>query len=200
MRDDDELRRLIERVVDERVSGRLAELDARLDDVVARLNVAAPPGTRDRASILVFSGDFDHLLSAFIVAVGAVSMGVEVSMYFTFWGLAALKRKTIFAGKKIEERLLSLILPGGPDGVGTSRLNMFGLGPALFKRMMADKHVETLPGLIAVARELGVKLTACKMTMDVMGIRDDELIEGVEYGGAATYVAEAIESKITLFI
>ncbi|MEZ4450948.1 MAG: DsrE/DsrF/DrsH-like family protein [Nannocystaceae bacterium] len=189
----------LERLVDARVDARLGEVNARVEEALSRLR-AAGPGQRDQASILVFSGDFDRLVSAFVIATGAVSMGIEVSMYFTFWGLAALKRKTVYAGKSIEEKMVGAMLPSGPTGTATSRLNMLGMGPVIFKRMMAQKGVETLPGLIQLARELGVKLIACRMAMDVMGIKDEELLEGIEYGGVATYLGDAIESKITLFL
>lgn len=194
------LRALIERMVDERVDARLGALSARVDEAIAALQARGGEAQVDRASILVFSGDFDRLLSAFIIATGAISMGLEVSMYFTFWGLVALKRKTTFAGKTIEEKMLGAMLPGGPTATATSKMNMLGMGPIMFKRMMAQRGVETLPGLISLARELGVKLIACRMAMDVMGIKDEELLDGIEYGGVATYVGEAVESKITLFI
>lgn len=196
---DPALRAMIERMVDERVDARLGELTSRVDEALAGLKAGAG-GQAERATILVFSGDFDRLMSAFIVATGAVAMGVEVSMYFTFWGLVALKRKTTFAGKTIEEKMVGAMLPGGPEATGTSKMNMLGMGPIMFKRMMAQRNVETLPGLIRLAQELGVKLIACRMAMDVMGIKDEELLEGIEFGGVATYVGEAIDSKITLFI
>lgn len=194
------LRALIERMVDERVDARLGALSARVDEAIAALPGRGGEAQVDRASIIVFSGDFDRLLSAFIIATGAISMGLEVSMYFTFWGLVALRRKTTFAGKTIEEKMLGAMLPGGPTATATSKMNMLGMGPLMFKRMMAQRGVETLPGLISLARELGVKLIACRMAMDVMGIKDEELLDGIEYGGVATYVGEAVESKITLFI
>ena len=193
----------LERLVDERVDARLADLDARLTAVEARTEealarLAAAPG--DKASIMVFSGDLDRLMSAFIVANGAVAMGLEVAMYFTFWGLVALKKGTAFAGKTPEQKMMAAILPRTPRDVGTSRLNMLGLGPQIFKRIMGQSHVESLPDLIALARELGVRLVACQMAMGVMGIRPDELIDGVELGGVATYLGDAAESKVTLFI
>ena len=196
---DPALQAMIERMVDARVDARLADFSAKVEDAIARLRAHEGP-RHDQASILVFSGDFDRLISAFIIATGAVAMGIEVSMYFTFWGLVALKKKTTFAGKTIEEKMLSAMLPGGPANTSTSKMNMLGMGPIMFKRVMAQNNVETLPGLIKLAQDLGVKLIACRMAMGVMGIQDEELIDGVEYGGVATYLGDAIESKITLFI
>jgi peroxiredoxin family protein len=196
---DPALQAMIERMVDARVDARLAGFSAQVEHALSRLQ--PHEGAQcDQASLLVFSGDFDRLVSAFIIATGAVAMGIEVSMYFTFWGIVALKKQTTFAGKTIEEKMLAAMLPGGPSNTRTSRLNLLGMGPIMFKRVMAQNNVETLPGLIKLAQELGVKLIACRMAMGVMGIKDEELIEGVQYGGVATYLGDAIDSKITLFI
>lgn len=194
------LRELIERLVEERVAARLGGLTTQVEEALGRLRGLEAAVVPEQASILVFSGELDRLMSAFIIANGAVAMGLQVSMYFTFWGLVALKKCTSFAGKTVEEKLLTAMLPGGPAGVGTSKLQMLGMGPVMFKRMMAQHNVETLPGLITLAREQGVKLVACQMAMGVMGIREDELIDGVEFGGVATYLGDAIPSKVTLFI
>ena len=197
---DPALRDLVERLVDERVAARLDGLTTKVEEALGRLGGLERAVVPEQASILVFSGDLDRLMSAFIIANGAVAMGLEVSMYFTFWGLVALKKRTSYAGKTVEAKLLAAMLPGGPSEVGTSKMHMLGMGPIMFKRMMAQQNVETLPGLIAVARELGVKLIACQMARGVMGIREDELIAGVEFGGVATYLGDAIQSKVTLFI
>ena len=154
----------------------------------------------ERVTLLVFSGEFDKLMSAFIVAAGAVGMGMEVSMYFTFWGLNVLKKKNTYSGKPITEKMMAMMMPPGPNNTGTSKMNMLGMGPAFFKMMMKKNNVESLPDLIEISRELGVKMIACQMTMGVMGIKDEELIDGLEFGGAATYVGEASDSQITLFI
>lgn len=191
----------IERLVEERVAARLGGVEAQVEEALARLVKVEAGTVGQKASLLVFSGDLDRLMSAFIIATGAVAMGLEVSMYFTFWGLVALKKGgASFAGKTVEEKMMAAILPRSPAGVPTSRLNMLGVGPRIFKRMMGQRHVETLPDLIALAREMGVKLIACQMAMGVMGIREDELIEGIEYGGVATYLGDAAESRVTLFI
>ena len=92
------------------------------------------------------------------------------------------------------------MLPGGPADVGPSRFAMLGGGRLMFEHLMKTRNVESLPGLIAVARELGVKLIACQMAMDVMGVRREELLDGIEFGGAITYMSEAMDSRVTLFI
>jgi peroxiredoxin family protein len=156
--------------------------------------------TSNRATIVVFSSDMDKLIAAFIIATGAAAMAMNVSMYFTFWGLAALKKKTVLKGKPITEKLMGIMLPSGPTHVGTSRLNMFGIGPAFFKYVMKKKNVETLSDLIALAGEMDIRMVGCQMSMDVMGITKEELIDGLDYGGVTTYLADASDSKITLFI
>jgi peroxiredoxin family protein len=156
--------------------------------------------TRNRATVVVFSSDMDKLIAAFIIATGAAAMGMDVSMYFTFWGLAALKKKTVLKGKSITEKLIGIMLPSGPAHVGTSKMNMLGMGAAFFKYVMKKKNVETLPDLIALAGEMDIRMVGCQMSMEVMGITKEELIDGLDYGGVTTYLADASDSKITLFI
>lgn len=173
-------------------------LDARvasLEAQVADLKKAVPS---DRVTILVFNRDFDKLLTSFIVATGAAAMGSEVSMFFTFWGLTAVKKKTRGRGKTITAKMLAAMLP--PGAGGTSQMNMLGIGPAFFRALMKSKNVASLEELIAQASELGVKMTACQMSMDVMGVSAEELREGVEIGGVATYLRDACDSRATLFV
>ena len=158
------------------------------------------PPISDRASLVVFSGEMDKLMAAFIIATGAAAMGLKVSMFFTFWGLVALKRGTIYRKKPLLQQVLSVMLPSGPDHVSTSRLNCLGLGPRLFKKIMRDNRVESLSGLIEKARELEVEMVACQMSMELLGITKEELIEGVQYGGVATYVGRASDSAMSLFV
>lgn len=197
-----ELSQLVERLVAERVDAaidaRLGPVQAAIDEISARLVAGA--GAGQGVSLLVFSGDLDRMLAAFIIATSAAAMGLEVSMFFTFWGLVALKKQTIYAGKSVVEKLLAACTPSSPGSAGISTLNMFGAGPMLLKSVMHAKGVESLPGLITTARELGVRMMACQMAMDVMGIVPAELVDGVEFVGAATYVDSAANARVTLFI
>jgi len=155
-------------------------------------------GTK-RASIVVFSGDMDRVMAAFIIATTAAAMGMETSMFFTFWGLQAIKKKK-GTGKGLFGRMLSMFLKD-IDGVGPSKLNMGGMGRWMFKKMMKDKGVTSLPELRQMAIDMGVKLLACQMSMDVMEIGREDLIDAVDdVVGAATYVLEAQQAGITLFI
>jgi peroxiredoxin family protein len=190
----------VEELVERKVAERFDRLQASIEQVLEQRRVAPAAALSDRATVVVFSGEMDRLLAAFVIGTGAAAMGMEVSMYFTFWGLTALKKTTSFAGKSVPEKLIAAMLPSGPDRVGTSKLNMLGFGPAFFKMMMRKHNVETLPDLIVLAQEMGVRLIACQMSMGVMGIRKEELLDGLDYGGVGTYLGDACDSKITLFI
>lgn len=195
---EDMIQRTVAERVDAAIDARLGPLQAAIDELGKRL--AAHDAAADRVSILVFNGDLDRLLAGFIVATSAAAMGLQVSMYFTFWGLVALKKRTIYAGKSLPEQLLAAMSPSGPAGAGTSRLNMFGAGSVMLRAMMKARGVESLPGLITIARELGVRLVACQMAMEVMGITPAELIDDLEFGGGASYIAEAGAARVTLTI
>jgi peroxiredoxin family protein len=128
-------------------------------------------------------------------------MGDEVSMFFTFWGLNALRRADPPArDKSAIEKAFTVMMPSGPDQLPLSTMNMLGGGPALIKRIMADHNVPSLPELIASAQGSGVRLVACTMTMDLLGIAEDDLIDGVELGGVATMFGESNESNGQFFI
>jgi peroxiredoxin family protein len=198
--DDVSLEQRIEEMVERKVAARFEQLQSTVEQTLSQLKTSATPQLSDRATLLVFSGDLDRLQAAFIVATGAAAMGQDVSMFFTFWGLSALKKQTVLSGKNLPEKILSTMLPSNPDKAGTSKLNMLGMGPLLLKRMMSENHVESVPSLIALARELDVRLIACQMTMGVMGITKEELIDDINYGGVATYLADATDSRLTLFI
>jgi peroxiredoxin family protein len=152
-----------------------------------------------RCSIVVLSGDMDKLMGGFIISTTAAAMGMDTSMFFTFWGLQALKRKTS-TGQGLFGRMLSLFLKD-IDGVGPSKMNFGGVGRWMFKRMMGDKGVSSLAELRQTAIDLGVRLLPCQMSMDVMEITQEDLIDEAEHAvGAATYVLEAQDADITLFV
>jgi len=173
------------------LEARFAALESRVEQLSAQL-------PSDRVTIVVFSNDFDKLVAAFVIATGAAAMGSSVSLFFTFWGLTAIRTKTKLRGKRITDKMLSAVLRAGAGG--TSRMNMFGIGPKLFRSVMRQKKISSLEDLIMLARELEVRMVACQMSMDVMGIHADELLDGVEIGGVATYLQDACDSRATLFI
>jgi peroxiredoxin family protein len=155
----------------------------------------------NRAALVVFSGDLDKVFAGFVIATGAAAAGLDTSMFFTFWGLAALKKKGARSGSKnVMERMFAAMTPSSTESLGTSRLNFFGMGAIMLRKMMKDKQIASLEELMQLAGELGVKLIACTMSMDAMGVGKDELIDGLEYGGVATFMADAASSRVTLFI
>jgi peroxiredoxin family protein len=155
---------------------------------------------RQKCTIVVFSGDMDKVFAAFIIATTAAAMGMESTMFFTFWGLKAIQKGNP-TGKGLFGRMLSLINRGGIDRLGPSRFNFGGIGRWMFKKMMKDQNVTSLPELLQTAIDLDVRLLACLMSMDVMEITKDDLIDEVEdVVGAATMLAEAQQSQIQFFI
>jgi peroxiredoxin family protein/TusA-related sulfurtransferase len=152
-------------------------------------------------TIVVFSGDLDKVMAAFIIANGAASMGAKVTLFFTFWGLNALRRKNPPAVRKtLIEKMFGWMMPRGAGKLALSKMDMFGVGRAMMKGIMKKKHVATLDALIDSAKLNGIRLVACAMSMDVMGIHKEELIDGVEIGGVAMYLDEAQAGNVNLFI
>ena len=153
-----------------------------------------------KATLVVFSGDMDKVFAAFIIATGAAAAGMDTTMFFTFWGLKAIQKGNV-TGKGFLGRMIGLMNRGGIERIGPSRFNFGGLGRWLFKKMMKDKKVVGLSELLQTAIDLDVRLLACKMSMDVMEITRDDLIDEVEdVVGVATYIKHAAESELTLFI
>ncbi len=156
---------------------------------------------KDKKSFVVFSGELDKVIAAFIIANGSAAMGDEVTMFFTFWGLNALRRqKPARRERSAMDRMFAAMMPAGADKLPLSTMNMLGGGPALIKRVMRRNRVPSLPELIASAQASGVRLVGCTMTMELLGIAESDLIEGVELGGVATFLGEANESNGAFFI
>lgn len=165
-------------------------------------NAAGIPGSGPQGkTIIVFDGDMDKVLASFIIANGALAMGRPVTMFFTFWGLTALRRPEKKPVKKsFVEGMFGGMLPRGAGKLKLGRMNMGGMGTAMMKRVMKDKNIDSLEALMKKAMDMGVRIIACSMSMDVMGIRKEELIDGVEIGGVGTYLGEAEDSNVNLFI
>ena len=197
---DYDIEKLVNELVSKRVDERFYGLEGQIKRISKSVQSLESKNASDRVTMVVFSGDMDKLMAAFIIATGAVSMDMEVSMYFTYWGLTALRKTTIYRSKAIPEKMIAAMLPAGPESVGTSKMNFLGFGPKFFKHLMKQKKVQTLPELILLAKELDVKMIACQMSMEIMGITKEELIDDLAFGGVATYVEDAVNSKITLFI
>ncbi|MCX7004429.1 MAG: FAD-dependent oxidoreductase [bacterium] len=152
-------------------------------------------------TIVVFSGDFDKAMAAFIIANGAAAMGSSVTLFFTFWGLNIIRKpQRVAVRKPLLDRMFGMMMPRGAARLQLSKMNMGGLGAAMIKWVMRRKHVDSLPALIASARAAGVRLVACTMSLDVMGITREELLDDVEVGGVAAYLHSAESGNVNLFI
>ncbi len=193
----------------ERTGNKLLSLEQEGKTLVARIQKGLPaqPATETAQPItqgktlVVFSGDLDKAIAAFIIANGAAVMGHPVTIFFTFWGLNILRRSDPPAmNKSLIERMFGWMMPRGADKLTLSRMHMAGAGTRMIKWVMRRKNVDALPVLIQTARQNGVRLIACQMTMDIMGLRKEELIDGVEVGGVATFIASSDRSNATLFI
>ena len=157
---------------------------------------------RKGAILVVFSGEMDRVMAALVIANGAAAMGGQVTMFFTFWGINALRREQPVAveGKTVLDRMFGWMLPRGLGALPLSKMNFLGAGRRMMKYQMASKRLPNLPGLLGAARMAGARLVVCTMSMDAMGIRAEELIEGVEFGGVADYLASAETTGTNLFI
>jgi peroxiredoxin family protein len=154
-----------------------------------------------KKTIIMFSGDMDKAMAGLIIANGAAAMGDEVTMFFTFWGLNILRKaEPVPVKKSFLEKLFGWMMPRGTEKLGLSKMNFGGMGAVMMKKIMKDKKVSSIQELIESARELGVRMIACTMSMDVMGLRKEELIDGLEYAGVASYLGEADEARVNLFI
>jgi len=174
------------------LTGKVKELE---DRIVALEN------KDNNLSMVLFSGDFDKVMAAFIIASGALAMGKEVNMFVTFWGLDAIKKSSLSThGKSFLEKMVLWMRPKGPKKLPTSKMNFAGIGPRLFHYMMGKKNVEPLQNLIDMSLEFGLKIIGCQMSMDVMGIRKEDLVDGIEVGGVAAFLDKSYDSNTTIFI
>ena len=174
------------------VQDKIKELEERLEKVEAN---------RSNLTMVLFSGDFDKAMAALIIANGALAMGKEVTIFVTFWGLDVLKKPTMTgAGKTVLEKMVTMMRPKGTASLPTSKMNFAGIGPKLFTYMMGKKNVSSLQSLLDTAIEFGVRIVACQMSMDVMGIKQEDLIDGIEFGGVAAFLGSSFNSNTTLFV
>ncbi len=156
---------------------------------------------KDNGTIVMFSGDLDKALAAMIIAQGAAAMGKQMTVFFTFWGLNVLRKSgPVDVDKTNFEKMFGAMMPKGSEKLGLSQMNMGGMGSSMIKKRMADKNVPSLQEQIQNAQNAGVKFIACTMSMDLMGIKEEELIDGVELGGVAKYIGDSAGADLTLFI
>ncbi|MBN1788870.1 MAG: FAD-dependent oxidoreductase [Bacteroidales bacterium] len=155
----------------------------------------------NNATLICFSDDLDKALATFVIANGAAASGKKVTLFFTFWGLNVIKRQQKPAVKKdIFGRMFSSMMPGSSRELGLSKMNMGGMGSKMMRRVMKDKHVDSLENMIQASLDNGVELVACQMSMDVMGVKAEEFIDGVQIGGVATYLERTENASLNLFV
>ncbi|MBN2504760.1 MAG: CoA-disulfide reductase [Bacilli bacterium] len=156
---------------------------------------------KENTTIVVFSQDLDKAIAAFIIAQGKASMGKKVSLFFTFWGLNILRKpRKVRVKKTFIEKMFGMMMPRGTEKLPISNMNMAGIGPKMIKSIMKKKNVASLQEMMKTAMEMGVKITACAMSMDIMGIKREELIDGIDVAGVATYLGDTVDSNHNLFI
>ncbi|TDM32833.1 CoA-disulfide reductase [Macrococcoides canis] len=156
--------------------------------------------TKNGATMVVFSGDLDKALASFIIATGAASYGKEVTMFFTFWGLNVIKKPGVTIAKEGLDKMFSKMMPKHAGQLPISKMNMGGAGARMIRHVMNKKKVDSLETMIEKAQSMGIKMVACTMSMDIMAVTKEELIDGVEYGGVATYLGDTEQSNLNLFI
>ncbi len=155
----------------------------------------------NRQTMIVFSDDLDKALASFVIANGAAASGKKVSLFFTFWGLNVIKKQNKPQVKKdIFGKMFGMMMPSSSKKLGLSQMNMGGLGRMMMRSVMKKKNVESLENLMQQAKENGVEMIACSMSMDVMGIKEEELMDEVVIGGVAAYLDRANQANVNLFI
>jgi peroxiredoxin family protein len=158
---------------------------------------------KDQLSIAIVSGDMDKILAAMIISIAAAAMDTQVKLFFSFWALAALRSKNKKAkGKDFISKMFGMMLPKGKNNLKLSNMNMAGMGPVMIKYLMRKKGDMSLDRMCKEAGELGIEITICEMSMDLMGFKKEEMIDypNLRYAGATTFVSEGNESSMQLFI
>ena len=156
-----------------------------------------------KKTIILFSGDFDKVMAAMIIANGAAAMGDDVTIFCTFWGLNILRRTGKVETKQKKSTLQSMfgaMMPKGTRKLGLSKMNFAGMGAPMMKKVMKNAGAMSLEELVESAREQGVRFVACTLSMDILGFKEEEMIDGLEYAGVAAYLGDADEANVNLFI
>jgi peroxiredoxin family protein len=181
----------------------MQNIEKQLTEFQSQLDTLNKKTAEDKCSLIVFSGDLDKVLASFIIATGAVAMGMDAVMFFTFWGTPLLRDKTKgVGGKDVMGKMFGAMLPKGTSDLKLSKMNMGGMGTAMMKSLMKKKNVASLEQMLEMAEELGVRIFICEMTMDLMGFKREEMIDykNLTYCGVAKFLEEAQNSRIQMFI
>lgn len=157
---------------------------------------------QQRLNLVVFSGDLDRALAAFILSTTAASMGMEVTMFFTFWGLNVVKKNDgPIKSKGLMRRMLNWMNRGGEKRLKMSQFHMMGMGTSMMKKLMKDANIPSLAQMISMCKQMGVKMVVCTTTLGMMGVSEDAFIPEIDgFAGAATFLGQASQPGVTLFI
>lgn len=184
------------------VTSQLAQLQKELEALGKKVSMLEN-SRKDQLSIAVVSGDFDKILASMVIALAAAANDTQVKLFFSFWALSALRdEKKRANGKDFISKMFGVMLPKGRNNLGLSNLNMMGMGPVMIKYLMRKKNVLSIDKMFKEAAELGIEITICEMSMDLMGFKKEEIIDypNLRYAGASTFVNEGLESSMQLFI
>lgn len=177
------------------ILGELKTLKARIDDLES--------ARKDQLSIAIISGDMDKIMASMIVALAAAAMDSQVKLFFSFWAIGALRDpKKQAKGKNFISKMFGVMLPKGRNKTRLSKFNMLGMGPAMMKGLMKQQNVYSLDEMFNQAAELGIEITVCEMTMNLMGFKKEEMIDypHLTYAGATTFIVDAGESSMQWMI
>lgn len=180
----------------------IEQLQAQLSELQLKIE-KLENSRKDQLSIAVVSGDLDKVLAAMVISIAAAAMDTQVKLFFSFWSLSALRDpKKTPKGKDIISKMFGFMLPNGTKKLKLSNMNMAGMGPMMISYLMKKQNVMTLETMLKEAGELGIEIVICEMSMGLMGFKKEEFIDypHLSYAGAATFVADAGESSIQLFI
>lgn len=178
------------------------QMQMQIDELKAKIE-KLEYSRKDQLSIAVVSGDLDKILAAMVISIGAAAMDTQVKLFFSFWSLSALRDpKKSPKGKDFISKMFGIMLPKGKNKLSLSNMNMCGIGPKMIKYLMKKQNVMSLETMFKEAGELGIEIVVCEMSMGLMGFKKEEFIDypQLSFGGAATFVADAGESSIQLFI
>jgi len=182
---------------------KMKNLEKQIGELKKQVEALAEASPENKIALIMFSGELDKVLAAFVIATGAAAMGMDVVMFFTFWGTPILRDKgKKVGGKDFMGKMFSAMLPKGTSEVKLSKMNMAGMGTAMMKSLMKKKNVASIEEMLEVAAEMGVRIFICEMSMDLMGFKREEMIEypNLTFCGVAKFMEEAQNSKIQLFI
>jgi peroxiredoxin family protein len=179
----------------------MQNLEMKVDELKEQVDALCKQTAENKLSMVVFSGDLDKVLAAFVIATGSVAMGMDVVMFFTFWGTPVLRdKKKKVGGKDVMGKMFGAMLPSGTGDVKLSNMNMGGMGTAMMKSLMKKKNVASLEEMLSLAEELGVRIYVCEMSMDLMGFKREEFIDYKDLGfaGVATFFTGSPEQQGTI--